>query len=380
MFIQHHIILTVMLLLSGSPAYDSVRSLAYQEADVFLACYKISDPISLYNVTHKWVTEIRRSRPGVPIVLCGCQADLREDPPTLSQLSKTGRAPVSREQGLAVCCQVDAVNYVETSAKAPQTDREVQEAFELCALAVLKCKTSGGGMGGMGGIGTSRSFTKSTSSSSWKLNVSFGSAEKRTNSASSSLKKSSCRLSLSGSENDLTHSTVAAANVAASTPILEDGDDDVFPGLSDQLPHRLDHRRRPHRSSLVALKACTPPEHQLAQVRPNGLARRTSFRAPLPPPPVVNNNQKGQKAVLGFESLKSHSSTGSTGSSKASSGSAEPAESTIVPDTEDPRLLAQLKFVSPKSGVFRPANSGSSPTLNNNNSKKKQHQQGCCVM
>lgn len=43
----------------GSPAYDSVRSLSYQEADVFLICYKISDPISLYNVKNKWIGEIR---------------------------------------------------------------------------------------------------------------------------------------------------------------------------------------------------------------------------------------------------------------------------------------------------------------------------------
>ena len=36
--------------LAGSPAYDSVRSLAYHDADVFLLCFNVSDPISLYNV------------------------------------------------------------------------------------------------------------------------------------------------------------------------------------------------------------------------------------------------------------------------------------------------------------------------------------------
>ena len=74
------IILTIFLQflsILGATAYDSVRSLSYQEADVFLVCYKISDPISLYNVKNKWIGEIRRHRPEAPVVLCGCQSDLR---------------------------------------------------------------------------------------------------------------------------------------------------------------------------------------------------------------------------------------------------------------------------------------------------------------
>lgn len=63
---------------AGSPAYDSVRPLSYQEADVFLLCYKISDPISLYNVKNKWIRELRQHRPDVPVILCGCQSDLRQ--------------------------------------------------------------------------------------------------------------------------------------------------------------------------------------------------------------------------------------------------------------------------------------------------------------
>eukprot|EP00093_Oithona_nana_P012288 12288.XXX_509788_505627_1 [CDS] Oithona nana genome sequencing. len=125
---------------SGSPAYDSVRPLSYQEADVFLLCYKISDPISLYNVKNKWIRELRKHRPDVPVILCGCQADLRSDPATLNHLSKTGRTPVSSDQALAICCEIQAVNYVETSAKHP--DNHNSEAFELCALAAIKHKNN----------------------------------------------------------------------------------------------------------------------------------------------------------------------------------------------------------------------------------------------
>ena len=117
-----------------------MRPLSYQEADVFLLCYKISDPISLYNVKNKWIRELRKHRPDVPVILCGCQSDLRGDPATLNHLSKTGRTPVSSDQALAICCEIQAVNYVETSAKHPENHNS--EAFELCALAAIKHKNN----------------------------------------------------------------------------------------------------------------------------------------------------------------------------------------------------------------------------------------------
>ena len=51
-----------------------------------------------------------------------------------------------------------------------------------------------------------------------------------------------------------------------------------------------------------------------------------------------------------------------------------------VPDTEDPELLRQLAFVSPKQGVFRPVNSSAttgSSTSGKQGGKKKQN---CSVM
>ena len=151
---------------AGSPAYDSVRSLAYHDANVFLLCYKISDPISLYNVKNKWVGEIRRHHPRAPVVLCGCQEDLREDPLTVAHLSKTGRAPVSHEQALAICCEVGAVHYVETSARRPATKElkdSVLEAFELCASAAIKHMSNNNGNNNVGGFRRSPSIHSSVS-------------------------------------------------------------------------------------------------------------------------------------------------------------------------------------------------------------------------
>ena len=84
----------------GSSAYDSVRSLSYAEADVFLVCYKVSDPSTLYNVKNKWMPEIRQYRSNAPVILCGCQSDLRNDSEVISSLGKRGRAPVTPEQAL----------------------------------------------------------------------------------------------------------------------------------------------------------------------------------------------------------------------------------------------------------------------------------------
>ena len=88
----------------GSSAYDSVRGLSFNEADVFLVCYKVSDPSTLYNVKHKWIPEIKRQRSDVPVILCGCQNDLRHDPEVVASLCKRGRAPVSPEQALGKKC------------------------------------------------------------------------------------------------------------------------------------------------------------------------------------------------------------------------------------------------------------------------------------
>eukprot|EP00095_Tigriopus_kingsejongensis_P011767 snap_masked-scaffold119_size336447-processed-gene-0.0 protein:Tk11767 transcript:snap_masked-scaffold119_size336447-processed-gene-0.0-mRNA-1 annotation:"rho-related gtp-binding protein" len=451
---------------SGSPAYDSVRSLSYPDADVFLLCYKIADPISLQNVKTKWMPEIRRHDHGghgaVPIILCGCQSDLRSDAGVLEQLSKVGRGPVSQEQGLGVCCEVGAVNYIETSsAMAYESRSEVHEAFELCALAFIKS--------GRGDLPRSPS---SASSSTHKhlLNNSFGSQSdlslpKKSGSACSSLKKRAQNISFSSSENEMAiNSTVP--------PILED---DVFPGVSSQSRSpRLSHgdkarirSKSQHRVSMAPTRnelafmveeepappplftsttnrsSCTainihsttsqsPVSPAQAQVRANGLSRRTSFLAQTKPhgalsvespssplgsvsssscydlkSPVMSTHSvptssyeikpNGLK-VLGFESLKSHASTGSQGStgSKTSTGSSYGSTSTAaahlrkrgslmpkdpsVPDTEDPELLRNLQYVSPKAGVYRPINSNGTAAGHNSSGNGGKGKKNCTIM
>jgi len=120
---------------SGSTNFDSVRPLSYSEADVFLVCFSISEPISLYNVKSHWFQEIRKHS-NAPIVLCGCMADLRQDQPTIQHLAKMGRSPVSVEQALTVSKQMEAAGYVET--RSLQSYQETMEAFKLAAVASLE--------------------------------------------------------------------------------------------------------------------------------------------------------------------------------------------------------------------------------------------------
>ena len=409
--------------------------------------------------------------------MCGTHSDLRGDPTTTAQLSKTGRTPVSHEQALAICCEIEAVNYVETSAKA---DIEVHEAFEVCALAAIK----------YGGGDKPIMARRCPSNSSFgKMSGMFGGSQKSIHSAASASSAASagngnsrrhhpCNNSFSGSENN--NVILDNASVQHST-ILED--DDVFPAtafggpppppLSPRLLRDQQQRNKKpqhHRTSLGCLQKAAArnefmeavataevqqqQQHQQrngksprsssastsvvvvditqavpavasAQVRPNGLSRRTSFRSqgktptecipvatpksplgsassydlkspasststvsPMEPKNGVVVRQGANPASNGklcFESLKSHTSTGSQGStgSKASTASSSASSSNNrsnlpkildpdVPDTEDPELLSKLQFVSPKSGVFRPV------AQNGNQSGKKK--QNCRVM
>ena len=113
-------------------AHSEARDLAYQEADVFLLCYKISDPTTLFSALNFWCPEVRAVSPATPIVLVGCQADTRHARDAVSALRKAGRAPVSAEQALSMSQQIGAAVYVETCARA-----RAVSAFEVAALAAM---------------------------------------------------------------------------------------------------------------------------------------------------------------------------------------------------------------------------------------------------
>lgn len=81
------------------------------QADAFLLCYSIPERTSFDNIELKWIPELKRSQPNIPIVLVGTKEDLR-----------TARS-VSTDEGQALCKRIKANVFIESSAK---THKNVQ--------------------------------------------------------------------------------------------------------------------------------------------------------------------------------------------------------------------------------------------------------------
>ena len=120
---------------AGQEASDEMRAVAYPNADVFLLCFSLVDKVSLANVQHKWVPDLRHKDSGwkeVPILLVGLKKDLREENPqdaidvttnfafeNASSLINLGFGTSLRsdiffqtEQGIEVANKISAVGYV----------------------------------------------------------------------------------------------------------------------------------------------------------------------------------------------------------------------------------------------------------------------------
>ena len=62
---------------SQSPSHYQPRQHACRSADAVLLCYKISDPTTLFSALEQWAPAVRAVAPDTPIVLVGCQSELR---------------------------------------------------------------------------------------------------------------------------------------------------------------------------------------------------------------------------------------------------------------------------------------------------------------
>ncbi|KAJ1971388.1 GTP-binding protein Rho1 [Dimargaris verticillata] len=81
-----------------------------------------------------WISEVIHFCPGLPVLLVGCKKDLRNDPNTIEELRKMNTTPVSPEKGQQAMQEINAVNYLECSAKNNDGVREVFEAATRAAL------------------------------------------------------------------------------------------------------------------------------------------------------------------------------------------------------------------------------------------------------
>lgn len=117
---------------SGSGSYDTVRPLAYQDAQVFMLCFNVGDPESLDMSIRKWLPEVKSHSPSTPIILCGCKADTRMN---VQESLYMNQSTITREQASITCHHIGAVGYVETCSR--YDNLAVNDAFQVAAESAL---------------------------------------------------------------------------------------------------------------------------------------------------------------------------------------------------------------------------------------------------
>ncbi|TPX31099.1 hypothetical protein SmJEL517_g05481 [Synchytrium microbalum] len=101
---------------AGQEDYDRLRPLSYTDTDVVIL----------------WVPELRHFLPNVPIILVGNKKDLRDDK---AYASRPDTRLIPANQGFELAPKIQAVKYIETSAK---TNEQVNELFTMAAKLAMK--------------------------------------------------------------------------------------------------------------------------------------------------------------------------------------------------------------------------------------------------
>ncbi|CAJ1070537.1 rho-related GTP-binding protein RhoF [Xyrichtys novacula] len=102
---------------AGQEDYDRLRPLSYQEANLVLVCFDVTNPTSFENVMIKWYPEVKHFCRDTPVILIGCKTDLRKDKECTRKLKAMNLAPITYMQGEETRQQMNAELYLECSAK-----------------------------------------------------------------------------------------------------------------------------------------------------------------------------------------------------------------------------------------------------------------------
>ncbi|XP_015200856.1 rho-related GTP-binding protein RhoH [Lepisosteus oculatus] len=108
---------------AGSDTFKNIRPMSYQQADVILLCYSVSNHTSFVNVRHKWISEVRENLPRTPVLVVATQTDQREMGPHRAHC-------ITSAEGKRLAHDIRAKGYLECSALS---NRGVQQVFE-CAV------------------------------------------------------------------------------------------------------------------------------------------------------------------------------------------------------------------------------------------------------
>ncbi|KAI8379777.1 small GTPase superfamily [Radiomyces spectabilis] len=115
---------------AGQEEFDRLRSLSYADTHVIMMCFSVDNRDSLENIPNRWMEEISEHCPHAKIVLVALKCDLRDD----EQAATTRNVPIMYEEGLSVARNINAVRYLECSAKH---NRGVRECFEQAARVAV---------------------------------------------------------------------------------------------------------------------------------------------------------------------------------------------------------------------------------------------------
>ncbi|XP_067107097.1 rho-related GTP-binding protein RhoF [Osmerus mordax] len=120
---------------AGQDDYDRLRPLSYQNANLVLVCYDVTNPTSFENVLIKWYPEINHFCQDVPVILIGCKTDLRKDKERTRKLKALDQAPITYIQGDETMRQMNADLYLECSAKYRENVEDIFREATKRALA-----------------------------------------------------------------------------------------------------------------------------------------------------------------------------------------------------------------------------------------------------
>ena len=108
---------------SGQEDNDRSRPTSYALKDVILLCFSVTSKLSFANVRQKWFPEISRYCANAPIILVGTCIEARD------------KDSITYEQGQDMAKQINAVKYLECSAK---TQVGVKNVFYEAVCAIIK--------------------------------------------------------------------------------------------------------------------------------------------------------------------------------------------------------------------------------------------------
>ncbi|XP_054707164.1 ras-related C3 botulinum toxin substrate 1-like [Uloborus diversus] len=108
---------------------DLIRSLQYDQTDIFLLCFNVTDKPSFMNAAALWRAEIQKHCPKTPFILLGLKKDAR------CGRSHHKQEIITRSMGKDMAEKIGAVAYMECSAKRKDG---VKEVFAVAVQTAMK--------------------------------------------------------------------------------------------------------------------------------------------------------------------------------------------------------------------------------------------------